>query len=288
MAVNCNTCESDNKKYLFNKNKHAVVKCTDCGLVYIENPMSLKETKKHYEQEYYTGKNGAASTSCYASGEEFRSMEANKRLDKLPSVHYLLDVGCGMGHFVMASEKRGIKSIGADISENAVEYGKSKGLNLIQGDLLSLDNFAEESFDMITFWASIEHLHKPKQTLLKAHNLLKKYGMLIIETGDINSYQALFFRNNWRLIKPDHNFYYSSATLDHLLTDTGFKTIHTEHDGFVEGIIAQLNLSDLVLNKFAESSKESKKATSSLKIKVNEFASNLHLGDVMIKYAVKN
>ncbi len=124
--------------------------------------------------------------------------------------------------------------------------------------------FSKESFDVITFWASIEHLYKPKETLQKANSLLKPNGLIVLETGNFDSYLAKLSKSKWRLIQPDHNFYFSSITLDNTLSEAGFETIHTDNDGFVESIITQLGLRKITLDKFAQSSDDSKKLTSAL------------------------
>jgi 2-polyprenyl-3-methyl-5-hydroxy-6-metoxy-1,4-benzoquinol methylase len=287
MIYKCNTCESEKSEQLFKVDKQIVVKCTNCDLVYLANPMKGEETITHYENEYYSGSDNTASSSCYNQGAEFRLKEARDRLDKIGNIDSLLDVGCGMGFFVKAASERGIKACGIDISKNAVDYGKSQGLDLRQADLLFLNDIRPQSIDLITFWASIEHLYLPKETLQKAYQLLKPEGSIIIETGNFDSYQSKLFGNKWRLITTDHNFYYSSKNLDELLNRTGFLTVYTENDGFVESTIAQLGLRDRVLNRFAQSSGKSKEKSSSLKEKINGFASKLTLGDVMIKYARK-
>jgi 2-polyprenyl-3-methyl-5-hydroxy-6-metoxy-1,4-benzoquinol methylase len=292
MTYNCNTCGSEDNNDLFKIDKRLVVQCLNCDLTYIANPMTSQEAKEYYEQEYYereyySGTKGTASNSCDATGEQFRIKEANDQLDQIGSIDSLLDVGCGMGFFVKAASERGIKATGIDISQNAVDYGQNHNLDLRQGDLLYLNDFAKESFDVITFWASIEHLYKPKETLQKANSLLKPNGLIVLETGNFDSYLAKLSKSKWRLIKPDHNFYFSSKTLDNTLSEAGFETIHTNNDGFVESIITQLGLRKFTLDKFAQSSDDSKKLTSSLKEKINGFASKLQLGDVMIKYARK-
>jgi SAM-dependent methyltransferase len=251
------------------------------------DPMTSQDTTAHYEREYYSGHDGLASTSSYGQGEQFRIREANDRLDKLDSVDSLLDVGCGMGFFVKAASDRGINAVGIDISQQAVTYGQTEGLDIRLGDLLFLDDFRVDSFDVITFWASIEHLFLPKQTLQKARTLLKPDGVIIVETGNINSYLARIFKSKWRIIEADHNYYFSSSTLDDLLDRTGFDIIRTDNDGFVESMIFQFGLSEFIMRTFTKSSSNSRQRSSSLKQQINRMASRLQLGDIMIKYARK-
>lgn len=284
---NCNICDSLEKERLFSMGEHKIVKCSSCGLIYIENPLNPAETKAYYEK-YYSGSASPTAKSCYAEGEQFRIREAANRLDRIGQIGSILDIGCGMGFFVKTAGERGIKAIGIDIAENAIKYGQSRGLNLRVGDILDIDDFVDESFDAITLWATIEHLHNPKKTLEKIYKLLKPKGLLVIETGDIGSYHARLFGRKWRLIKTDHNFYYSSETLNKLLEKTGFVSLRTEYDGFVESIVTQLGLQNWVLDRFIKSPDNAKKKASSLKEKINRFAGRIKLGDVMIKYAKKN
>jgi|APSaa5957512622_1039677.scaffolds.fasta_scaffold08918_5 2-polyprenyl-3-methyl-5-hydroxy-6-metoxy-1,4-benzoquinol methylase len=285
--TNCNSCESEKHKELFNIKKHKIVQCQTCNLKYIKNPMTPEESKEYYESEYYQGTDGTASTSCYSKVENFRIKEAEERLNRLGKTSSILDVGCGTGYFISAASRKNISAIGIDLSQNAVDYGKKKGLNLIQGDLLNISCLENKSFDTITFWASIEHLLKPRETLQKAYELLKTKGQIIIETGNVDSYLSKIYGKNWRLIQEDHNFYFSQKTLDMLLKNTGFKTIKTEKDGFVESIITQLGLRSFILKKFSESEENIKNKSSSLKELINQSASYFGLGDVMIKTAVK-
>jgi ubiquinone/menaquinone biosynthesis C-methylase UbiE len=254
----------------------------------MKNPMTPSEAEKYYETEYYSGDKNTADNSIYNNGEQFRKKEADIRLTKLGNIKSLLDIGCGTGFFVKVASDKGIRATGVDISQNAVQYGKDKGLDLIYGDILYMDFFEKESFDAITMWASIEHLYYPKETLKKVHTLLKPDGLLVVETGDVNSYLSKLTKNKWRMLIPGHNFYYSSRTLDDLLKRTGFETVQTYNDGFIESIIAQIGLRDYVLEKFAESPNNLKNKSSTLKEIVNQIASKLRLGDVMIKHAKKS
>ena len=63
--TNCNSCESEKHKELFNIKKHKIVQCQTCNLKYIKNPMTPEESKEYYESEYYQGTDGTASTSCF-------------------------------------------------------------------------------------------------------------------------------------------------------------------------------------------------------------------------------
>ena len=72
--------------------------------------------------------------------------EVTKKYSKKKKV---LDLGTGSGFLAKISLDAGAKSVlAADISQEAVEYAKSQGLNAVQSDLFSNIN---EKFDLIIF-----------------------------------------------------------------------------------------------------------------------------------------
>lgn len=288
--INCNLCKNENFTYLFSFNDFNLVKCNNCGLIINNNPMSEEDSKKHYNK-IYQGLNGFVSSSIYFSGRDFRLLEAKRRLGRIfklkKDIKSILDIGCGLGFFLNVANNAEIRAVGTEISENAAQYAKSLGLEVILGDLLEMNDLEQNSFDVVTFWASLEHIYDPKSYLKKVNSLIRNNGLIVIETGDIDSYQAKLFAKEWRLIQKDHNFYFSSANLDKLLSETGFEIIKTEYDGFIESLTSQAGLKDLILNKFKKNDERKRKKYALLKEFLNSKMGELNLGDVMIKYAQK-
>lgn len=90
----------------------------------------------------------------------------------------LLDIGCGW-------EAKLLKSI-----ENYIDYGvgidfkppklKTEKLETIESVLEKELTFENESFDVVTMLAVLEHLSYPEDILKEIHRVLKKDGRLII------------------------------------------------------------------------------------------------------------
>jgi hypothetical protein len=68
-------------------------------------------------------------------------------------------------------------------------------------------------------------------TLRKAHQILKKEGMLILSTTpNAGSPAAKLFKYRWTLTKPEeHIYYYTDKTIDVYLAKTGFKRVKTSY-----------------------------------------------------------
>ena len=100
----------------------------------------------------------------------------------------MLDIGCAAGYFLSYMRERGWDATGVDISPACVEFARGAGLAVYEDDYLEI-TFAGQ-FDLITLWASIEHLHQPDRFLEKARDELTDGGRLYISTcrtGGLNS-----------------------------------------------------------------------------------------------------
>jgi SAM-dependent methyltransferase len=90
----------------------------------------------------------------------------------------ILDVGCGTGGNLEMLEKFGAAE-GVDVSDDALEFCKSKGLTVHKGLAEKLP-FADESFDVVTALDVIEHLDDDVAGLKEMHRVLKTGGKTLI------------------------------------------------------------------------------------------------------------
>jgi 2-polyprenyl-3-methyl-5-hydroxy-6-metoxy-1,4-benzoquinol methylase len=151
-----------------------------------------------------------------------------------------LDVGCAAGYFVEYMKNRGWDASGIEISKDAADFGiKKLKLNIIVDDFFSSKNLKGKSFDFITLWASIEHMHSPMKVMRRLNELLKPGGRLIISTcryGFLARYRGL----NWRYMNvPEHLYFYSMKNMKRLAKETGFQSLKSFSYG--SGLTAKKN-----------------------------------------------
>lgn len=135
----------------------------------------------------------------------------------------ILDVGCGSGLFLIALKKYNFNLMGIDIDEDVVNsLSKSYQLNV---EVSSFDDFkTERKFDVIFMSHYLEHDPDPMKTLIKAKDLLKKGGMLIIKVPNIDCLTFKIFGKYTYLIDiPRHIFMFNSKTLRNYVDTVGFQ-----------------------------------------------------------------
>lgn len=138
----------------------------------------------------------------------------------------LLDVGFGSGAFLMLAQRIGWQVSGVDPDPVAVANARRAGLDVREGGIEAFAD-AREQFDVITLSHVIEHVHNPVETLKHAYALLKKGGVLYIETPSIDAYGHGRFREHWRGLEvPRHLVMFNWASMGDLLKRIGFEEIN--------------------------------------------------------------
>ncbi len=139
----------------------------------------------------------------------------------------LLDVGCGTGDYLSSMAALGWNCYGCDISEPALTIARRKvpRAEIHCGTLEKLP-FERLSFEAITLWHSLEHLHDPLGALKHIHGLLAPNGILVVAVPNIDSIEARVLGIRWVEIDiPAHLFFFSVKTLRGLLQRAGFECL---------------------------------------------------------------
>ena len=204
-----------------------IVKCRDCGLVYV-NPHRKASAILHNYEEVVDG--------LYVEEREGRVLTFQRHLRPLEELmppaqgRRLLDVGCHIGVFLEIAQERGWEAWGVEPSRWAAGEARSRGLQVIAGTLDDV-HLAGESFDVITMWDVIEHLTNPLRELRESHRLLKKGGLIGIHTMNIESPLARLMGPRWPWLMEMHLYYFSPRTLGEMLRKAGFTVVKMVNQG---------------------------------------------------------
>lgn len=221
----CFICNNAKLCFFTRKQSYDLYKCQQCGLIFVYPlPENLAEI---YAKDYFLGAMHGFGYVDYEKDKKAMNATFEMYLDEIeklmPARGRLLDVGAATGVFLETSARRGWRASGIEISDYAATKARQKNLNVQIGTLESM-HFKKELFDMITMWDVLEHLPNPESTLKLANNLLKRDGLIVLNTPNSGSFFAKLMGKHWHLIvPPEHLFYFNIDNLTKLLRKTGFE-----------------------------------------------------------------
>ncbi len=223
--INCPLCDSENSTFFAEKRGFRLYKCLKCKLLFIYP--HLTQSPSVYDKSYFTGAEKGFGYVDYDTDKSAMIPTFQKYMDIINflgiSSGRLLDVGAATGFFMGLAEKRGFETIGVEISDFAAKIGRAKGHNIITGKIFDPE-FPDGYFDVVTMFDVLEHVIQPKAVLSEVHRILKKKGLLVINTPDAESLWAKAFGVHWQLIMPpEHINYFSPRNLSMYLEKSGFK-----------------------------------------------------------------
>lgn len=185
----------------------------------------------------------------YSIKEENLNPMKIKALSYFPPPPFkLLDVGCGTGVLSQLLVEKGYDVIGIDISENAINKCKSKGLNAYQQDLSAKLIFRDEEFDGILMSEVIEHIADTFFVLHELNRVLKTGGVFILTTPNsafiTRRLRYLIGKTSTETQNFSHLRFFNKKLLTRIVKEANYKVL-----GFKGFLFNPLNLSEgFVLN----------------------------------------
>lgn len=233
--VNCPLCDSARRQFLLEAPDaaagaaglwFAVVRCQDCDLCYTNPRPSPDAIGQFYPATYRPHQPAVPRRRHRWFGRPPAQPRwlTRKHLPIAPhGQRRLLDFGCGGGAFLLQMRDLGWQVTGVDSCRAAVERLRgTPGVRVFAGTLPHPE-LVPESFDVITMWHSLEHVHRPRQVLDAAFDLLAPGGRLVVAVPNITSRPFRRFGASWYgLDLPRHLTHFSPATLYKMLDACGF------------------------------------------------------------------
>lgn len=239
--IPCDNCGNDEFRFLFSKKSShndifSIVECKSCKLVQVNPQPDLDFVTSYYENHYFSKRSDRGYDNYFSIDLKQQINKVYnmnlKDLDFAKYENYLksqkkiwtaLDVGCAAGYFVEYMNQRGWQAQGIELSKDAASFGIDHlGLKILIDDFLVCKQLKKNSFDFVSFWASIEHMHSPRRVLERCHDLLRPGGRLILSTcrwGVLAKIQGV----GWRYMNvPEHLYFFTLPGLIEMANDIGF------------------------------------------------------------------
>ena len=231
--VHCPLCDSDTSDvlhtlgdyYTHRPGQFTLVRCRRCRLVYLSPRPTIDAMDAYYPSTYESGTPLVVENlpwprrwlAQYGMWKRCRPLLADQPAGRV------LDVGCGTGHFVAAMERHGWEATGIDRNPQAVTFAREALNAKVNVGKIEQSSFTDHTFDAVTMWDSLEHVHDPRGVLLEIHRILKPEGRLLLRVPSLDSLDAHLFGPYWAgLDAPRHLTVFSRETITRLLSEMGF------------------------------------------------------------------
>lgn len=331
-SVVCDLCHSDQSEVVTRQrdlllevtnDEFTIVKCSRCGLVYL-NPRPSKDLLgSYYPTVYYPPVQAKARPQLQLQAKKFSSQMKRWVLEDYygyPSTisagwsrlvrrillwpdkalrefkgrrpmswrgeGKVLDVGCGAGGNLKSLQEQGWQVFGIEISDVAAAHAH----DLLQADIhtgtLESAPFPPKSFDLVLMSHSLEHLPSPTNALHRVHSLLKDSGLLIVSVPNVNSLEFKLFGRWWfQLDPPRHFFHFDKRSLSGVFAKAGFRLTGSRTG--VTGIFFMASLDRLWKHRFRKDVPFRKLIDRLIARPVSLIAGHLGYGTEITVYVVK-
>lgn len=187
----------------------------DKGPIYNDKDYFLSEYKSQYGKSYIEDRENIVRQGV-------RRITIIERM--MSRKGSLLDVGCAMGFFLELAQARGFKTLGVEISPYASEWArKNLSLDVITSSFLNVE-LKSDSFDVVTFFFTLEHFQDLERVMEKVIRILKSNGVFAVALPNRGGMSYRINREKYIKEHPrDHYFDTNFRNLKKFLRSYGIK-----------------------------------------------------------------
>ncbi|HVZ96089.1 MAG TPA: class I SAM-dependent methyltransferase [Chitinophagaceae bacterium] len=233
--------------YTVSQKLFEIWECKDCSLRFTQHVPGEEEIGAYYRSENYISH---SDTSQGLVNKLYHRVRKRTLLQKKKLIisatgrqtGSLLDMGAGTGAFLHTMQRAGWQITG--LEPDAAARSKAGELYQLHLDIPEkLFSLPEQSFDAITMWHVLEHIHQLHDYLDRLKKLLKPEGRLIIAVPNYMCYDEKVYREYWAAYDvPRHLYHFSPDSMSRLLSLHGMKGIKMKpmwYDSFYVSLLSE-------------------------------------------------
>jgi SAM-dependent methyltransferase len=206
-----------------------------------------------------------------------------------------LDIGFGEGGVLAVAQERGWLCYGIELSERALEHGRSRGW-VVTSDPSDDPRFEAGTFDVVSMIEFLEHVPTPARILRDAARWLRPGGLLYLTTPNLESLNGRLLGLSWSIVSPpEHAVLWTASALRSALSVAGFRVVRIRSEGLnpvelLARLRSQSNRAPVDRNQSAFALSEAlsrNRFRRALKRVVNAGLSAFRLGDTVKVWALR-
>lgn len=212
----------------------SIVECGKCSFQFTNPRPGPSEIGRYYESEEYISHSGKTRGIIGKAYRWVRSITLKNKLQlvlgatkKTSKEIRLLDIGCGTGEFLWHCKGAGLAVLGLEPSDKARRFAKEQyelGVFPEEG----IKELEPSTFDVITMWHVLEHVHNLKGRVEEVYALLKVGGLVIVAVPNRDSYDAKHYGSDWAAYDlPRHLYHFTRSDIVQLFEPYSFSLLET-------------------------------------------------------------
>ena len=226
--------------------EYNIKQCSSCGFKITENIEDEINIGRYYQSDEYISHSNTSKglvNSVYHTVRKTMLGRKRRLVERATSLKtgHLLDVGTGTGFFLNEMKEQGWQVTGTEKSSDARNFAK-KEFNLENLPSEELFNMEDNSFDAITLWHVLEHIHKLNENMEAFYRLLKNNGKLLIAVPNHDSYDAKHYKEFWAAYDvPRHIWHFAPGQMKIFGEKHGFKLLSLHAMPFYSFYVSMLS-----------------------------------------------
>ncbi len=223
--INCPVCGSSSfksvlsaKDYTVSNELFEIVECENCSLRFTQNVPDENAIQSYYKSENYISHSDTSKgfiNTLYKRVRKKTLKEKRKLIENSTGLKKgsILDVGSGTGAFANEMKEAGWSVTGLEPDEDARKVA-SEVHKIELSDIIQFYSLAENSFDAITMWHVLEHVHDLEGYMSKLRSILKERGKLFVAVPNYTSKDAAIYKDYWAAYDvPRHLYHFSPRSM---------------------------------------------------------------------------
>jgi 2-polyprenyl-3-methyl-5-hydroxy-6-metoxy-1,4-benzoquinol methylase len=214
--------------YTVSKEVFSIAHCGHCEHRFTVNPPAENVIGKYYQSEDYVSHSNTQKGLINRLYHIVRLRALKKKREILVAdtgkvQGQLLDIGCGIGAFLgtMKAANWEVKGLEPDAGARA-QVQNIHGI--VAESPEQLFSLAPESYDAVTMWHVLEHVHRLDEYLTQIHTILKKDGVFFVAVPNYSSLDADIYQEKWAAYDvPRHLHHFCPTSMHNLLKQHGFE-----------------------------------------------------------------
>jgi 2-polyprenyl-3-methyl-5-hydroxy-6-metoxy-1,4-benzoquinol methylase len=250
--IHCPICNSDAFKpflrcrdFTVSKEEFSIVECDKCGFKFTNPRPGENEIGKYYQSEEYISHSNTSKGIVNALYQRVRKHTLRQKLTLVNSLSKkgaILDIGCGTGEFLSTCKSDGWKTTGIEPDPKARKFAAEKyGLDVREE--AGLKGLADHSYEVITMWHVLEHVHRLNERVEELKRLKVPGGTIVVAVPNCSSLDANIYGPEWAAYDvPRHLYHFTPKDIETLFGNHGLavkKILPMKFDSYYVSMLSE-------------------------------------------------